>query len=347
MQRVSFALKPTSVQEIRKNQELLPSLSRDCGFEDFSLRGHMLEIWAEKPDVCRTELSARGWLKAPRKAPPFGSSQVDNCSLCMCEFDDDTRQLQGCHHRFCAACIQGALSNPDGSHFPIACPHPKDEGMCGDRIVWRDITSLAKGDVLPRIKRIAVDAFVRDFPGQAMFCPKPGCNHILQPASKENRDGGVEVHCELCAVSYCLECTEKLKQPRLQHIGSTCMEAQADADPGVRVHKDHIIENFLTLRCPRCRRAFQDYEGCAAIKCENCSCGFCGKCFKDCGTDAHAHVRECIGPGIPGVQKVPAGYSLSTPEFHRLSAGGPVSCARIFENFRARTPASGDRRLPA
>ena len=54
-----------------------------------------------------------------------------------------------------------------------------------------------------------------------------------------------------------------------------------------------IIENILTLRCPRCKCAFIDYSGCAALTCSFCNAGFCALCLKDCGGDAHAHVPGC------------------------------------------------------
>ena len=56
-----------------------------------------------------------------------------------------------------------------------------------------------------------------------------------------------------------------------------------------------IIDNILTLKCPRCQIAFCDYDGCAALSCgiNTCRCGFCAYCLTDCGTDAHAHVPRC------------------------------------------------------
>ena len=56
-----------------------------------------------------------------------------------------------------------------------------------------------------------------------------------------------------------------------------------------------IVNDVLTLRCPRCKAAFVEFEGCFAIKCiyNNCGCGFCAWCLKDCGRDAHEHVLQC------------------------------------------------------
>ncbi|GMI36594.1 hypothetical protein TrCOL_g970 [Triparma columacea] len=56
-----------------------------------------------------------------------------------------------------------------------------------------------------------------------------------------------------------------------------------------------ICDDILTLKCPRagCRQAFLEFEGCFALKCSKCDCGFCACCLKDCGTDAHSHVARC------------------------------------------------------
>lgn len=56
-----------------------------------------------------------------------------------------------------------------------------------------------------------------------------------------------------------------------------------------------IIEEVLTLKCPRCNQAFHDFDGCFALTCSNthCRAGFCAWCLYDCGADAHSHVTTC------------------------------------------------------
>jgi hypothetical protein len=61
----------------------------------------------------------------------------------------------------------------------------------------------------------------------------------------------------------------------------------------VEQHRRHIVEEVLTLKCPRCRTAFVDFSGCFAVQCGSCPCNFCGWCLQDCETDAHAHVAHC------------------------------------------------------
>ena len=72
-------------------------------------------------------------------------------------------------------------------------------------------------------------------------------------------------------------------------------------------HRKHIEEEILQMKCPRCRRAFYDFEGCFAISCSTCACKFCGWCLQDCGEkDAHPHVRTC--------GKVPRGVDALFPQ---------------------------------
>jgi hypothetical protein len=61
----------------------------------------------------------------------------------------------------------------------------------------------------------------------------------------------------------------------------------------VELARQHIVDELLTLHCPRCSAAFVDFSGCFALTCHRCSCGFCGWCLGDCGADAHAHVLAC------------------------------------------------------
>lgn len=63
-----------------------------------------------------------------------------------------------------------------------------------------------------------------------------------------------------------------------------------------------IVDEVLTLRCPRCGMAFIDFDGCFAITCTygSCRCSFCAWCLQDCGKDAHAHVLHCSESSAPG-----------------------------------------------
>jgi hypothetical protein len=64
--------------------------------------------------------------------------------------------------------------------------------------------------------------------------------------------------------------------------------------------RKHIVEEILTLKCPRCRKAFVDFDACFALRCRDaadngCRAEFCAFCLALCGTNAHAHqhVAQC------------------------------------------------------
>jgi len=78
----------------------------------------------------------------------------------------------------------------------------------------------------------------------------------------------------------------------IEHEGLTCNENLIASMPPDSL-RNKVIEDFLTLKCPRCSKAFLDFDGCFALKCSACPCAFCGWCLQDCGTDAHPHVIKC------------------------------------------------------
>ena len=95
---------------------------------------------------------------------------------------------------------------------------------------------------------------------------------------------------------------EKLFRERLAEMREEFNAAVAAgaAVEDARRHRHHIAEEILTLRCPQCRAAFYDFDGCFALKCNACHCGFCAWCFEDCGMDAHAHVLRCPSATVRG-----------------------------------------------
>ena len=78
----------------------------------------------------------------------------------------------------------------------------------------------------------------------------------------------------------------------VEHEDLTCSEHLAAKTPPDHL-RNRVVEEILTLHCPRCWQAFFDFEGCFALKCSKFPCAFCGWCLADCGTDAHSHVRLC------------------------------------------------------
>eukprot|EP01043_Picozoa_sp_COSAG02_P017655 COSAG02_NODE_804_length_16991_cov_2.687840_5_plen_2135_part_01 len=80
-----------------------------------------------------------------------------------------------------------------------------------------------------------------------------------------------------------------------EHIGRVRQQKAKELGDDINDARTHIVENILTLKCPRCSQAFVDFSGCFALTCSRagCGCGFCAYCLMDCGGDAHAHVLQC------------------------------------------------------
>mmetsp|Transcript_34572 Transcript_34572/g.76251 ORF Transcript_34572/g.76251 Transcript_34572/m.76251 type:complete len:678 (-) Transcript_34572:103-2136(-) len=84
-------------------------------------------------------------------------------------------------------------------------------------------------------------------------------------------------------------------------------EALSEADRRAEDVRKHIIEEILTLKCPRCSLAFLDFDACFALSCASdkdpsygCKSHYCAFCLTLCGEDAHRHVAQCphnINPG--------------------------------------------------
>jgi len=85
------------------------------------------------------------------------------------------------------------------------------------------------------------------------------------------------------------------------------LAALSEADQQALRVRTRIVEEILTLKCPRCAKAFLDFEACSALSCSDqaghgCGSQFCGFCLALCGinADAHRHVAQCPQNTNPG-----------------------------------------------
>lgn len=67
----------------------------------------------------------------------------------------------------------------------------------------------------------------------------------------------------------------------------------------VAVHRRAIVEHILTLHCPRCRAAFDNFVGCDALTCATCGGGFCAICLT-AQANAHTHLSAARYHGADG-----------------------------------------------
>jgi hypothetical protein len=84
------------------------------------------------------------------------------------------------------------------------------------------------------------------------------------------------------------------------------MQSNRKEDLIVLQARDHILNNILTLKCPRCAKPFVDFTNCCALTCmdeagNGCNAAFCVFCLTLCAGDAiHRHVANCQKNTNPG-----------------------------------------------
>jgi len=127
-------------------------------------------------------------------------------------------------------------------------------------------------------------------------CVAPGCPSDPFPHADLARHLRSEV------LQLCEDARREAAEERVRAEMETEFEERlrrALREDGAQRKVREIAEDILTLKCPRCRTAFIDFNGCAALTCARCNCGFCGYCQMDCGHDAHDHVPRCpLGVGM-------------------------------------------------
>jgi len=204
------------------------------------------------------------------------------CPVCFCPPDEDSHfdssivvQLS-CMHAYCGECFETWLTADNMCEFPLVCLAE----TCSTPVALRDLQKYLHGQSLPGLLRSSVDNHVRENPSVYQFCVSPAC-----PGIYEVIEGKLLATCSTCSLNICTECN-------VSHEGLSCDEYKEASLPPDRVRMK-IVEEILTLRCPRCSIAFLDFTGCFALSCNICPCRFCGWCLKDCGSDAHPHVAVC------------------------------------------------------
>ncbi|KAK3285890.1 hypothetical protein CYMTET_6522 [Cymbomonas tetramitiformis] len=92
-----------------------------------------------------------------------------------------------------------------------------------------------------------------------------------------------------------------------------------------------IVDEILTRRCPTCRTAFHDFEGCFALTCASVTCNqkFCAWCLKpsEPGVEIHEHVGNC-----------PEGDRTIYAPIERFFAHHRARCGQLIEARLAREP---------
>ncbi len=213
-----------------------------------------------------------------RRLDPFAGlikgSAPSSCGVC-CDEGTDV-ELSLCGHAFHMECI-APMFTPGNIGIPLLCPHLDD---CKKPLAVADVQTLCES--IGNIRDMALSKYMQRNPKVAMWCPQPDCGQLL-------RIDGSSVCCAQCKTQYCTSCSAEW------HEGFRCDEAQKSDT--IIDHVRRIQDEILTLRCPACRRAFYDFDGCMALTCSNeaCKAYFCALCCHQEADDqkSHQHVRQC------------------------------------------------------
>jgi hypothetical protein len=291
---------------------------------DIKCEGSRLTVMGLPNQLARLKADSRfaGKMASTAPVPRTRAAGGGDCPICFCPVDTEIFSLLVCGHTYCEACIKGQFASAESQtevQLPLACVEQSCHALHG----WEDITSLASPDALAFIKETAINKHLLAQAARVRWCVNTtaGCRSLLdlsqvrRPATpqEEMQLGGTAAECAVCARRYCLSCSERDQQPIEAHPGVPCSQAGLADRVDVRTHL-HRIESLLNLRCPRCASVFLDFSGCAAVTCSNsaCNAAFCAICLKDCGGDAHGHVKECSQNPSRG------GYFITADQFKMI-----------------------------
>jgi len=300
---------PSMMVVMRKLREIADEYCKSSKAEEASLkrlseyRARMMEL--ELRDSVRQRLEE----ELRRKEEQRALQEVRRCVIC-CDDDWNMRDGLECNtdsgqaHFYCLACFSWNIisqTSPMASYRGHFAAHQS-------RIVCQ--LCLMAGQDLEECmfteRQVAVSA-----DDTALESYRQACNELLE----------VEI-CKREAARFSI----LLEEMRVQVQVQDAKTAQLNR------HRLHIAENILTIKCPRaqCGQAFFDFNGCFALTCDSCTCGFCAWCLVDCGRDAHAHVKAC--PYAPPAFK--GSYSGSIPEFNRVHSARRAELVRAYLHSR-------------
>jgi hypothetical protein len=218
-------------------------------------------------------LETRGGKNGGGSADTQRLAHGGECPVCYCPPDEGSSlRLSSCGHSYCKDCFESWIGQ---GHFPLNCL----TADCATPVSMTELSTVLGDGFLPLL-RLALDEHVNTHSESLRFCITPDCPQVYA------LDGERMVYCSTCAVSICTCCGVE------DHLGLTCAEYAKSKAPADKI-RNHILEEILTMKCPRCSKAFLDFDGCFALSCSNCPCNFCGWCLEDCGSDAHKHVVNC------------------------------------------------------
>ncbi len=207
--------------------------------------------------------------------PTRGDGQ--DCCICLCP---SNKSLGTCGHALCSECGSNYVeSKITDREVPITCPYLD----CRAKLLAEDLFAMTGS--MATLHDAAAKSFLMSHSSQYTNCHTLNCPQFLPK-------NGESVCCSLCLRTQCPMCG---KNP---HAGYSCEDAENVAlrAAPAEEHRKKITEDILvhvsflfnvsfrhsfaamqTLKCqrPGCGAAIFDFDGCFAVTCASCKCGFC------------------------------------------------------------------------
>ena len=86
-----------------------------------------------------------------------------------------------------------------------------------------------------------------------------------------------------------------LKQKHMEFIKSKPNKITLSNIQNIQDIQHYINEEILTTKCPKCKIAYSDFDGCCVLNCNNCKTKFCAYCrhISLFTFENHRHIRHC------------------------------------------------------
>eukprot|EP00927_Polykrikos_kofoidii_P036034 TRINITY_DN30479_c0_g1_i1.p1 TRINITY_DN30479_c0_g1~~TRINITY_DN30479_c0_g1_i1.p1 ORF type:complete len:759 (-),score=162.55 TRINITY_DN30479_c0_g1_i1:69-2345(-) len=206
--------------------------------------------------VAAVEVAAAAAAGVAAVAPaPAAEGDMRDCDCCFDSLPKTSGVLcPGKGHFFCSACLVNFLQAFKTAEY---CEQKKGKGRALCPMKDSD-APFSDGALVSFVPQDVFDEYLQ-------IRIKVAEQGIQEQIEKENRDKIEELKVKLAAAEG----------------GAEQMELDK--------HRLRVIDDIFTLKCPRCKMAFLDYDNCSAVSCAGCKCGFCSFCLEDCGADAHQH----------------------------------------------------------
>jgi len=192
---------------------------------------------------------------------------LNNCVICLNEFDNDNFAILECLHGFCQECMKKTiLMNMDNGSVDITCPNvDTNHGRCEHQLTHEEIELFLNDSALfEKYRKIQLNQTL-DKASDCAWCPRPGCENAMIGDANSAMST-----CPECQLQFCFSC----KTPDW-HEGSTCENFRRwKKENGSADIKYAEWKQKNSKDCPKCKVPIEKNGGCNHMHCTHCGTHF-------------------------------------------------------------------------